>query len=63
MLAMFNLQIHVTLPYHCSSSSLDPVVTDFLTHEVHCSLLGLAGSSDLKAILIKIKLRRLCDVS
>lgn len=58
MLAVFNLENHVTFPTHSSGSSLDPVVTDLPSHTVHCSPLGFVGSSDHVAVLTKINFKR-----
>ena len=58
LLAVFDLQNHVTFPTHRSGSSLDPVVTDFPSHEVRCSPLGPVGSSDHEAVLTKINFSR-----
>lgn len=58
LLAVCDLQNHVTFPTQHFGSSLDSVVTDFSSHEVHCSLLGPVGSLDHETILNKISFRR-----
>ncbi|MPC66707.1 hypothetical protein E2C01_060859 [Portunus trituberculatus] len=58
LLTVFDLQYHVTFPTHRSGSSLDPVITDFTSHEVTCSALGPVGTSDHEAILTRISFKR-----
>ena len=61
LLAVFSLHNHVTFPTHRSGSSLDPVLTDFPSHDVQCSPLGLVGSSDHEAVFTSVAFRRLRD--
>ncbi|MPC32059.1 hypothetical protein E2C01_025362 [Portunus trituberculatus] len=63
LLAVFNLHNHVTFPMHRSGSILDPVLTDLPPHEVRCSHLGPAGTSDHETILTRIQFRRARDES
>lgn len=58
LLTILDLQNHVTFPTHRSGSCLDPVITDFPSHEVNCSSLGPVGSSDHEAILARINFER-----
>ena len=61
LLAVFNLHNHVTLPTHRSGSSLDPVFTDFHSHDVQCSSLGPVDSSDHEAVFTSVAFRRSGD--
>ena len=58
---MFGMINHVTFPTHILGSSLDPVVSDMSENLIHCSPLGLPGSSDHYVISTQINIETVRD--